>query len=310
MKKKILIAVDESIHSKKAIDYVVNVSGIIQSLHYTIFNVQKSISQFLIDEAEKNSKIMQELLKVIKTNELTSFKILEKYKDFMIHNGVGLDRIEIISRLKIDSVAKYIMVFGQKNLFDAVVVGRRGASRIQKTFMGSVTANILEHCTAIPLWLVDGTVSTSKIILAIDGSESSMRALEHICFMFGECKNIDIVLFHVISGLQKKAKENTMKNNNKDIEKIISTSIRHNVDQIILSAMNELERAGIKKSQIHVKISKRFLMPGKAIVEESERGNYGTVVIGRSGDSGSFFTGSVSRYVINHISNRALCVVS
>jgi nucleotide-binding universal stress UspA family protein len=309
MKKKILIAVDDSIHSKKAIAYTVNMSGIIQNLHFTVFNVQKSISQFLIDEAEKNSKIMQELYKVIKTNEIASFKILEKYKDFMIHNGVGPDRIEIISRLKIDSVAKDIMVFGQNNLFDAVFVGRRGASRIQKTFMGSVTANILEHCTAIPVWLIDGTVMNSKIMVAVDGSDSSRRAIDHLSFMVEGDSPAEIMLFHVASSVQKMFAGRADRKKN-DLEEVISESLKGNIDHFVSSAIDKFEKAGLKKDSVRVKISKRFLNPGRAIIEESQKGDYGTVVLGRSGISRSVFTGSVSRYVINHISNRVLCMVS
>lgn len=309
MRKKILLAVDASIHSKQAVVYSVKMSSVIPDLYYTIFNVQKSISQFLLDEAEKNSKIREELSKVIKKNESSSLIVLEKYKELMVQMGIGSDRIEIVSRSKIDCAAKDILVFGQKTPYDAVVVGRRGVSRIQKTFMGSVTSNILEHCTAIPVWLVDGTVMPSKIMVAMDGSESSMRAVDHLCFMVGEHASVEIVLFHVISGIQKIGTGNSIKNK-KDVGKIISESIKQNMDQTLSIAKNQLKKAGLKESQIRVKISKRFLNPGKAIIDESEKGNYGTVVIGRSGISRSIFTGSVSRYVINHISSRALWIVS
>ena len=309
MRKKILIAVDASIHSKQTVGYSVKMSAMIHDLHYTIFNVQKSISQFLLDEAEKDSKVREELSKVIKENESASLIVLDKYKKFMVQRGIGSDRIEIVSGSKIESIAKDILVFGQKVPYDAVVVGRRGVSRIQKTFMGSVTSNILEHCTAIPVWLVDGTVMPSKIMVAIDGSESSMRAVDHLCFMVGEDISAEIVIFHVISGIQKIVTGKSVKNNS-IVEKIISESIKQNIDQTLSTVENQFEKAGLKKSQIHVKTSKRFLNPGKAIIDESEKGNYGTVVIGRSGISRSIFTGSVSRYVINHISNRALWIVS
>lgn len=309
MKKKILIAVDDSINSKQAVVYAVKMSEVIHDLYYTIFNVQKSISLFLLEESEKDPIILEEVSRIKNTNEIFSVKVLEKHKDLMVQNGIDPDRIEMVSGPKTDSVAKDIMVFGQKIPYDAVVVGRRGASRIQKTFMGSVTSNILEHCTAIPVWLVDGTVKTPKIIIAIDGSENSKRAMDHFCFMIGGEQSVDILLFHVISGLQKIGTGKSIKNNS-NAEKTIFTSIRHNIDQIMSSAQNQLEKAGLKKSQIRIKVSKGFLNPGKYIIDESEKGNYGTVVIGRCGNSRSFFTGSVSRYVINHISNRSLWVVS
>jgi len=309
MRKKILIAVDSSIHSKQAVEYSVKMSAIIQDLYYTIFNVQTSVSQFLLDEAEKDPKVRETLSKAIKKNESSSLIILEKYRNLMVQKGIVPDRIEIISRSKIESVAKDILFFGQKIPYDAVVVGRRGVSRIQKTFMGSVTSNILEHCTAIPVWLIDGTVMPSKIMVAIDGSESSMRAVDHLCFMVGEDTSVEIVIFHVISSMQKMVTGSSIKKNS-DVGKIISESIKQNIDQTLSTVITQFEKAGLKKSQIRVKTSKRFLNPGKAIIDESEKGNYGTVVIGRSSINRSIFTGSVSRYVINHISNRALWIVS
>ena len=47
-----------------------------------------------------------------------------------------------------------------------------------------------------------------------------------------------------------------------------------------------------------------------AIVDEAKKENYGTVVIGRRGASKAFFMGSVSRYVLDRFSNRALWLVS
>jgi nucleotide-binding universal stress UspA family protein len=40
------------------------------------------------------------------------------------------------------------------------------------------------------------------------------------------------------------------------------------------------------------------------------KGNFGTVVIGRRGINKAFFMGSVSRYIINRISNRSLWIVT
>lgn len=309
MQKKIVIAVDDSIYSKHSVKYAVNISDVIPNSSYTLFNVQGSISQFLFDEAEKNMKVHNELSKIMKKNQAASHALLGKYKYLMIHMGIDANRIEIASQPKLQCVAKDILDFGQKRPYDAIVVGRRGFSRIQKTFMGSVTSNILEHCTAIPVWLIDGTVASSKIMVALDGSVSSMRAIDHLGFMVGESKLADITLFNVISKIKIVGAKNRNKDKD-DLDKIISESSKQNIEQVFLNAKTLLEKAGLRENQIRLKTSSRFLNPGKAIIDESEKGNYGTVVVGRSGISKSIFTGSVSRYVINHISNRAIWIVS
>ncbi len=309
MQKKIVIAVDDTIYSKNSIKYVVKISDVIPDSLYNLFNVQASISHFLLDEAKKNMKVQNELSKIIKRNESASHALLGKYKDIMINMGIDSNRIDIATQPKLQCVAKDILDFGHKLPYDAIVVGRRGFSRLQKTFMGSVTSNILEHCTAVPVWLIDGTITSLKILVALDGSVSSMRAIDHLALMIGESKTADITLFSVIPKIKIMGAKNSDRHND-DIDKIISESSRQNIEYIFLNAKTLLEKAGLKKNQIHFKTTSRFLSPGKAIIDESEKGNYGTVVVGRSGISKSFFTGSVSRYVINHISNRALWIVS
>jgi hypothetical protein len=55
--------------------------------------------------------------------------------------------------------------------YNAIVVGSRKISRLQQVFMGSVSANLVEHSEFIPVWIVDGEVTPDKIMVAVDGSE-------------------------------------------------------------------------------------------------------------------------------------------
>ena len=48
---------------------------------------------------------------------------------------------------------------------------------------------------------------------------------------------------------------------------------------------------------------------GKAIMDFSEKGDYRTLVVGRRGIDRSFFMGSVSRYMINNLSDGAVWVI-
>ena len=61
MKKKIMIAVDDSIHTKNAIRYACNIAASATNVYFTLFHLQPMISQFLLDEAEKDPKSRAEL---------------------------------------------------------------------------------------------------------------------------------------------------------------------------------------------------------------------------------------------------------
>lgn len=309
MEKKIMLALDDSVHSRRALEYVVRMSSAVKDLTYTLFNVQPTISQFLLDEAKKDAAANVKLKKVINKNAEIASRILESYKDRMIRMGIAENCINVTTQTKKLGLAKDIMEFGHKGLYDAMVVGRRGLSRLQETFVGSVTANLLEHSSLIPVWVVDGDVTSTKIMIAVDGSESSLCAVDHLGFMVGDNPEIKITLFHVIP----KAKdycEIDFEDTEVDIEKVITQGDKRCIDRFYAHARHKFMAAGIQENQIEIKVTERTFNVAKAILEEAKRGNYGTVVIGRRGTSKAFFMGSVSRYVLAKTSNRALWLVS
>ena len=143
MDKKILLVVDGSIHSTYSITYAVRICSVVRELTYTLFYVQPTISQFLLDEAETDLKIRAELRKVIRKNAEFARGILEKHKARMVGMGVAEKRIETATQKKVLGICKDILDCAQNGLYDAILVGRRGLSRVQKTFMGSTTAKLV-----------------------------------------------------------------------------------------------------------------------------------------------------------------------
>ena len=58
------------------------------------------------------------------------------------------------------------------------------------------------HSTVIPVWVIDGDVTSTRFIVAVDGSVSSLGATDHLCFMVGENPKIKVTLFHVVPRLR------------------------------------------------------------------------------------------------------------
>lgn len=309
MKKKILLAVDDSTCSRHAIQYAVKMSSVIRDLTYTIFHVQATISQFLLDEAETDYKARAELKKLVRKNVEDAKGILEKCKAQMVRAGIAEKSIDVTTQPKLLGLPKDILEYAQQGLYDAIVVGRRGFSRIQQVFMDSVTAKLVEHSKLIPVWVLDGNVTSTKIMVAVDGSESSLRAVDHLSFMVGESPKIKVTLFHVIP---KVGGHCAIDFNEKEsgVDKITTQGNLHCVEHFYAHAQKKFREAGIQENQIEIKRIKRTMNVGKAIVDEAKNGNYGTVIIGRRGASRAFFMGSVSRYVLDRISNRALWLIS
>lgn len=309
MEKKLLLAVDDSIHSRHAIRYVARISAVIKDLTYTLFHVQPIISQFLMDEARTDFKAKCQLKKVIQKNAECAYCMLKEYKAQMIRLGIADQCIDVATRPRLLGVAKDILDHAQQGLYDAIVVGRRGLSRVQKTFMGSTTAQLVEHSRVIPVWVVDGNVTSTNIMMALDGSENSLRAVDHLCCLVGQNPKIRVTLFHVMPRLVDYCavdfddKEDT-------IQKLITQGNRRCVEHFYAHAQKKFEEAGLQEKQLDIKVTKRTVNVAKAILDEVKKGDYGTVVLGRRGTSKAFYMGSVSRHILDKISNRTVWLVS
>lgn len=309
MDKKILLVVNGSIHSTRAVDYAVRISSVVKNLTYTLFNVQPTISQYVVDEAEKNLKAKTELKKLVRRNDKLARDILEKHKARMIGMGISEERIETATQPKMLGICKDILDCAQQGLYDAILVGRRGLSRIEQTFMGSTTASLLEHSTLIPVWVVDGDVTSMKIMLAADGSEPSLRAVDHLGFMIGENGQVKVTLFHVTPTLKDYCVIDFGEKES-DAGEVVVRGAKKCIDHFYAMALQKFKEAGLQEDQIELKVARRIIDVGKAIAEEAQRGDYGTVVVGRRGVNQAFFMGSISRYVLDRTSGRAVWVVS
>ena len=308
MEKRILVAVDDSNHSKKAIEYAVGTRTIIPELTFTLFNVQPTISDYLQQDSYTDAKARAALKKVVSKNEKESKDLLEKYKSMMVKKGVDEKTIHTVSQPKIMGIAKDILHFAKREMVDAIVLGRRGVSKLEESFVGSVTNIVLEHASVIPVWAIDRDVASSKIMVAIDGSESSLNAVDHISYMVGGNPDIKLTLLHVTPTLRDYCTIE-FDEEGEIVNELIAHGSKQCVDNFFIHAQKRFKASGINENQIIIREVKSTVNIGKTIVDQAGKGKFGIVVIGRKGLNESFFIGSVSRYVANRATNCAVWLV-
>ena len=115
----------------------------------------------------------------------------------MVRMGINPDSIEIVSLRRKFGMVKDLIDYTQENSLDAILGGRRGKSKLQELFVGSTTANLNEYSRLVPVWLVDGQVSSSKILLVVDGSKHSMKALDHVICLTGDNPKAYLTIYHI-----------------------------------------------------------------------------------------------------------------
>lgn len=310
MNKKILVAVDNSRPSKEALKYAVYLSRSISNLYYVLLYVQPLVSLFLIEEARRSASARKQLDKIYTRNADFANGMLAEYQAEMVSQGINADRIEIQTQPRALGYAKDIIDIAQNKQYDAILVGRRGLSGITKLYSGSVTTNILEQSQVIPVWLVDGSPPAGDLLLAVDGSEASLRMVDHVSYMLSGQSSAVVTLLHVTNSAHNYCEIDENELIDPELDEIVVRGDKACIDQFFPLAMKKFEQAGVDKSQVQFHTITGPKRIDKAIYEFAHGKDFSTVVIGRRGLDKSFFMGSVSRRLIDKLSNRALWVVT
>ncbi len=307
MLRKILITIDGSLHSKSALAYVASVFNHSPEAQFTLFNVQPIISSYLLEEAHTDPKADAELRRLIEQQTADSNEMLEKARDQFVRMGVSQKCVKLVSQVRRQGQAKDIIDYAHQHLYDAIVVGRRGLSRIQKAFMGSTSAKVMEHAASIPVWIVDGDVKARNILIPVDISATAIQLVDYIGMMVGGQSDVRMTFFHVdetpvgsfvAGGIYGRA-----------IVDAIAKGERNWQERFWVEARKSLEEAGIHSSRFEQLTVPRTGRIAKMILEQVQSGDYDTVVIGRRGSGNAFFFGSISHYVVERLTNRTLWLI-
>ncbi|MDL2274940.1 universal stress protein [Desulfosarcina sp. OttesenSCG-928-G10] len=309
MEKKILIAVDDSRHSENAVRYVAGLHGTVQQLKYVLFHVEPTISFYLQEEAKTKPAASAELQTVMRKSHEAARAMLDRYVSVMVSLGVSGDNIQTVSLPRKFGAGKDVLEYGTAMVYDAIVIGRRGLSGMTEMLMGSVSADIVNNSQLVPVWLVDDKSTSGSVMLAVDGSESSLRAVDHVSFICGGDPDITLTFFHVEPRLSSFCPIDFGDTDISALDATIAQGDRAHIDRFFAHALKTLAAAGITERQIRVDVQKGAFRVGKAVLDAYRKGNFGTLVVGRRGMGKQFFGGSVSRFLVNQFSGGALWVV-
>lgn len=306
--RKIVIAVDGSIHSRHAIKYAAEKYRHLQKTSFTLIHIQPTISQYLADEAKKTSAGKTKLEKLYEQNRLIAVDLLSEAEKTLISHGVKDCDVDCVTEARRHSVARDILDYAEKKNVCAVLVGRRGMSQMQEIMLGSVTTELLTHSKLIPVWVVDKPVSTGHLLVAVDGSAGSLRAVDHVSFVQAGGNLEKIILLHItptlsdVCSIEPAAQDEEM-------NAFIKKSDRDCTDAFNSRALGILKQAGFSEKDIEFETIDSRWFVGKSIIEASKKRNAGTIVVGKSGSGEAHHIGKIARYIINKSTDGAIWLV-
>ncbi len=292
--KKILIAMDESEYAFEAVRYVSRIPSLKRSrlVLFSVFNPIRDSYWDLEKEPIFAGKFSQ-----IGTWEAQREKSLRahitKAKSILLSAGFSDASVEMKLQRRKEGIARDIFNEACQG-YESLVIGRRGVGRIRGIVLGGVAYKLLQKTTSIPLLLVGRKTRPGKVLIALDGSAGSMRAVDYAGKVFGE-SGFEIRLTNVI----------------RDVEEDRVTEAQKRIRDVFDEAGRRLVNAGIPRDKITSRVITGTRSRAEAIVAEAKQNDCGTIAVGKRGLSevGDFFMGSVSYKVVQLARGRAVLVV-
>ena len=139
---KILVALDTSEEGMGTVDYVgTMVDGTDWGI--TLFHVIRGLDFVLPETGE----ILQDIEGAVKA-------LLEQAVGRLEKAGLRPDQISTKTASGVASRAKAIVEEGKNGGYGTIVVGRRGLSRVEEFFMGSVSSKVMQLAQEMAVWVV------------------------------------------------------------------------------------------------------------------------------------------------------------
>ncbi len=157
-----------------------------------------------------------------------------------------------------------------------------------------------------------------KILVAIDGSEGALRAVDYVGRQFAGTADLQITLFHVSPGIPPELWDDghiLSEDEKADRKKVLDKWLNNQklqLKSIFQPAVEMLTKRGIEAKQIETKsASETVKNTPECILTEAKTGGYLTLVMGRCGihRTRHALLGSTVNRIVNDGAGVATCVV-
>lgn len=147
--KNILLAVDDSENSRRAVAYTAHLLGGMTGVHLTLLHVIPLPEEdFFPDEAQKDQWLAHYREKIE--------AVLEDYRKMLVEAGFKADALDQRVPLRhCPSMAECILSEREKGQYGTIVVGRQGLSRKEEFLFGSISSKIVNHARHCTVWVVE-----------------------------------------------------------------------------------------------------------------------------------------------------------
>ena len=293
-KKRMLLAVDGSENALEIVRYVGRIPTF-KEMEMVLFNVHSKIPESYWD-LEKNSSVawrMSEARAWDKEREKVIQEYMQKAEKILRRAGFPKESVTVKIHNRKRGFARDIAKEAERD-YTGVVVGRKGMSNLKDLVLGSIATKLIGKISFVPILVVGKRPPAGSVLLALDGSENAMRAVDYVGNLLG-ASGFEARFIHVIRG---------------DNPEYVNAG-KMDMNGVFDEARSILIASGFDPDRITTKIVTGVQSRAAAVAQEAKDGGYGTIVVGRRGLSRvrDFLMGRVSNKLINFAKNQAVWVV-
>ena len=157
MSSKILVAVDESKNSMRAVKYVARTARIDADI--TLLSILPDPTSACGLDAPSLTPLFKANRQAFCTLEDQKLASVRQFADgareFLLKAGFGAKNVRVNIRKKQSGIARDILKAAEKGGYDTIVVGRKGLSSVKEFLMGSVPSKILSRAANMAVVVVN-----------------------------------------------------------------------------------------------------------------------------------------------------------
>ncbi len=307
IEKNILAAVDGSVYSSNSLDYLIR-----------LFKNDRNLIIHLVSVVSAGSSDQNWMLDVdplrgdtpaVELRKAKASRYLKDAQGRLLRNGFLEDQISYCVQSSSSSLATTIHHFANKGMYDGLLVGRRGIGKVGEMFMGSVSADLISKCHEVPLWIIDGDVTSTRFLLAVQATPRSLMAADHLGFVMQSNPNTEICLYHSSSFFGSRPPVPAEEFHRQWGEEWCNEHL--DLDDYLYQAHAKiLVDSGISEKQISVIPPHKDLDASHDLLRQAKKHGCGTVVIGRRArDVEKGLLGGVSDRTTQHAQDTAVWLV-
>ena len=307
---KVLAALDRSPHSQAVARYLGGLLGG-GPARVTLMHVLSKVPESFYDLGDlptfKNKALQIRAWDQQEENRVR--QALEEARQILLRAGLERETLTMKMHPRKEGVARDILHESSKG-YAALALGRRGLSPLKDLVMGSTAHKLLSASHRVPVCVVDGEPDPTSFLVAVDGSEGSLKAMQMLADLV-EPKGRRVRMIHV----QRKlgfAAASASNDFPPEVEEAWVQEAQNVLGPFMVQARDILVEAGWQKDQIDYAIINGASSRAESIVSEAREGGWGSIVMGRRGLSRvqEFFMGRVTNKVLNLAQGQAVWVVS